>query len=147
MAGAGSTVTVACKLPHGFDLRVFASEDYQEPVMGGGWKSVKRAVETGPRYLLAGVAAPFGMSPKAQMVTGYALTHNVDADFFSKWLEQNADSDVVKNRLIFAAPKPLDVEARAKENEKTRSGLEPLVPGDDLRISKRVATATGRPTN
>lgn len=147
MAGAGTVVTVACKLPHGFDLRVFSMEDYQEPILGGGWKSVKRAVEVGQRHLLAGVSAPFGLAPVAQMAAGYALTHNVDADFFAKWLDQNADSDVVKNRLIFAAPKALDVEARAKENEKTRSGLEPLVPGDDVRISKRVATATGRPTN
>lgn len=146
MAGAGSVVTVACKLPHGFDLRVFAMEDYQEPVMGGGWKTVKRAVEFGQRYLLAGVAAPHGMSPVAQMATGYALTHNVDAEFFAEWLKQNADSDVVKNRLIFAAPKPADVADRAKENEKTRSGLEPLVPDSDPRIPRQVKTATGRPT-
>ena len=123
-----STVTVACKLPHGLFLRLFKMVEYSEPVMGGGSKIVPRAEQIGGAVTIHGYAAPFGKPPVAQVVGGYALTPNVDADFFAEWLKQNADHDVVKNNLIFANEKPESVHGKAKGRESIRNGLEPIDP-------------------
>jgi hypothetical protein len=128
-APSTGTVTVACKLPHGLWLKVFRTEDWDEPVMGGGYRKTTRAVELPEhRVLIGGVAAPFGMSPASPMVAGYALTHGVPAAVWEKWLDDNKDSDIVRKKLIFAYAKEADTAAAAKENEGRRSGLEPLDP-------------------
>ena len=125
----GGTVTVACRLPHGIWLKIFRTEDWEEPVMGGGFRKTTRAVELPEhRVLIGGVAAPFGMSPASPMSFGYALTHNVPAAVWDKWLEDNKTSDIVQKRLIFAFSKDADVIAATKENEGRKSGLEPLDP-------------------
>jgi hypothetical protein len=122
------TVSVACKVPSGLHLRLFSMEDFSEPVMGGGTRTVKRAVETGQRVTVKGFAHPIDKAPTAQIAGGYALTPNVDADFFAAWLAQNADSAIVKNKLIFAADKPTYAESKAREQEEIKSGLEPIDP-------------------
>lgn len=122
----GDTVTVAIKSPNGLILRVFRMEDVQEPVMGGGWRTVKAAVETGERYMLAGYAAPYGEAPRVPVVGGYAINHNVPSDIWDVWLAQNKDSMLVKSGLIFAYAKPADAEAKAKDGAKIRNGLEPM---------------------
>jgi hypothetical protein len=129
------TVTVACKLPNGILMRVYAMEEYQEPVMGGGWKAVKRAVQTGSEVLINGMAVAFGKAPPHDLRSGFALTYGVDADLFSEWLKQNKDNDIVKGNkasnnqpYIFAFSKTPDAEAKAKELATLRSGLEPIDP-------------------
>lgn len=52
---------------------------------------------------------------------GYALTKNVDADFFALWLEQNKDAPYVQNKLIFAMPNATDADACARETKSARS--------------------------
>jgi hypothetical protein len=135
------TVTVACKLPHGLVLRLFAMEDHDEPVMGGGTKTVKRAIAIGDPVTIHGVATPFGQVPKAPIVGGFALTAGVDAEFFAAWLKQNAKSAVVRNGLIFGHEKPETAQKKAAEMADLRSGLEPLVPDKDPRIPRRIETA------
>lgn len=140
-----ATVTVACKLPHGLMLRLFRMEEHDEPVMGGGTKTVKRAVAIGETLTILGVAAPFGKSPKAQIVGGYALTPGVDADFFKAWMDQNKDSAVVRNKLVMHHEKPDMVAKKAEELAAIRSGLEPLTPDSDPRIPRGVKTADEQP--
>jgi hypothetical protein len=135
------TVTVACKMPNGLTLRLFAMEEHTEPVMGGGHRTFQKAVDVGARVVIAGTATPFGSAPKAEVVGGYALTRNVDADFFAKWMEQNKDSALVRNKLIFAHAKTDTARGAAAEMAETRSGLEPLMPDTDPRIPKNVKTA------
>ncbi|MDB5448416.1 MAG: hypothetical protein JWQ97_3733 [Phenylobacterium sp.] len=130
----GETVTVACKLPNGLILRVFDMVEHDEPVMGGGFRSVSRAHQTGTDVVIKGAAAPFGM--EKPLVGGYALTSNVDADFFTRWLEQNAESDMVRNRMVFAHGRADHVRGQAREQDEITSGLEPLKQKGDRRSPK-----------
>jgi hypothetical protein len=122
------TVTVACKVPSGLHLRLFRMEDFNEPVMGGGTRTVKRAVEMGQRVTVKGFAHPSDKAPTAQISGGYALTPGVDADFFKAWLEQNAESAIVKNKLIFAHEKATYAESQSREQAELVCGLEPIDP-------------------
>ena len=129
--------TVACKLPNGLLLRVFDWAEHDEPVMGGGFRTVKRASPIGEPVKIHGPATRFGEAPKTAISGGYALTPNVDADFFARWLEQNADHhDAVKNHLIFASDKRQVAHDEAREKKDILSGLEPLIPGKDRRIPR-----------
>lgn len=125
---AGPLVTVACKMPNGLLLRLFRWEEFDEPVMGGGSKTVRRAIETGERITLNGYAVPFGEIPEQQIAGGYGITHNVPADFWAEWLKQNGESDLVKNNIVFAHAKSADTVSQAREYKKQRSGLEPIDP-------------------
>ena len=111
-------------------------------------REVKRAVKVGEPVTICGCAVyrgPGDPPPVAPIVGGYALTHNVDADFFSTWLEQNKDSDLVRNRLVFAHAKPDLATGQAKEQAEVRSGLEPLaVPASGEKVKDpRVAKSIG----
>lgn len=137
MAG---TVTIACKLPHGLRLRLHDWAKGSEPVMGGGTREFKIAVPlNGPEVVINGFSHPQNAAPSAQMVGGFALTPNVDKDFWDKWLSQNKDADYVKNHLIFAHEKSNSAEAEAKEKKDIKSGLERL---DRTKAPKGVAQAT-----
>lgn len=121
-------VTIACKLPHGLTMRVFNMAEASEPVMGGGSRTVKRAVELPERVTINGWSHPQNAAPHAPIHGGYALTHGVDKDFWEKWLSQNKDSDIVVNKLIFAHEKEASAVSEAKEKAEVRSGLERLDP-------------------
>jgi hypothetical protein len=123
-----ATVTVVCKWSPGLDLRLFKMEDHSEPVMGGGTKTVQRAVPIGNRVKINGYAVPFGKAPTVPVISGFAVTPNVDAELFAEWMKQNADSDLVKNGLIFAHEKSGTAEGHARAHEKLKSGLEPIDP-------------------
>jgi hypothetical protein len=124
------TVTVACKLPNGLILRLFEMQRTEELVMGGGVREVDKAFLTDHEpVVLKGCAAPFG-SPIVT-IGGYALTQNVDAQYFAEWLRQNSDSDIVRNRLVFAQATRDHVEGMAAEQEEVKSGLHPLTKSED----------------
>ena len=127
------SVTVACKLPHGLTLRVFDMVETQEPVMGGGFRAVKVARERTQRVTLKGWSHPQNAAPNAPIVGGYAITPDVDKEFWDAWKLQNAESDVVKNGLIFAHEKSASSEAEAREKKGIRSGLERIDPSKPAR--------------
>ena len=124
----GETVTVACKMPHGLELRLFNMVDKREIGQGGNTFMIKEAQEVGERVRLNGFAHPQNKAPKSPIVGGYGLTFGVSKDFFDHWLEQNRDSDIVKNGLVFAHSKPGHTEGKAEEQKGIRSGLERLDP-------------------
>lgn len=138
------TVTIACKLPNGLIMRLFEMQDTEELVMGGGVRSVKKAfLADHPPVKLNGCAAPFG-SP-ILLVGGYALTRNVDVQFYAEWLRQNWDSDLIKNRIIFAQEKEDSLVGQATEQEEILSGLQPLrrsEEGGDMRDPNRAKVKT-----
>ena len=117
-------VTIGCKLPSGIHLCIFAMEPAFEPVLGGGMRETKRAVPVG-RVTIRGTGRA---SDDPRVVGGYALTPNVDADVWAKWLADNKDADLVKKGLIFAHAKHDSAEAIAREHKNERSGLEPVDP-------------------
>jgi hypothetical protein len=122
MAG---TICVACKMPNGLILRNFKMETRQVPVLGGGMRDEGFARQVGDSVTIRGNRVPFGEQHKGPMAGGYALT-TVDADFWNAWYEANKDSDIVRNRVIFAHEKPEAAERKAREQGKVKSGLEPL---------------------
>lgn len=123
---AGAKITVACKVPNGLRLRLFKLQEANEQVLGGGSRSFKRAEQVGEEVVLYGPAFRFGQVPNFLIVGGYALTPNVDADFFREWLKQNPDLDAVKNHLVFAQKSESDARAEAKEKAPILSGLQPM---------------------
>lgn len=137
------TVTIACKLPHGLLLRNFKMEETQEPVMGGGFRSVKVARQVGDTVRINGNAHPQDKAPIQTIVqgTGYALTPGVDKEFWDAWLVANKDHMAVRNGLIFAHEKEASAVAEAREKKSVRSGLERLDPDKLPRGIEKVKTA------
>jgi len=124
-----STVTVACKLPHGLYLDVVDPSVFDgiDPKVG----VVARPIDESSRIRINGCARPVGVplpDDAPQIVGGYALTPNVPADFWEKWLSQNKNAPYVKANLIFAHEKAGSVVGEAKDKRGVRSGLEGMDP-------------------
>jgi len=137
-AKARDVVTVACKSPNGLLLRLFEQVDNPVPVLGGGTRMEKRAVQVGEMVRLHGAEVPVGVAPVALIAGGFALTPNVDKNFITEWLKQNRDHEMVKKGLIFIASDRSSAMDEANEKAGLRSGLERLAqdPGKDPRTPK-----------
>lgn len=134
---SGETVVVACKFQPGIILRTFEMIDKWDD---GGKRMIKEARPRPEMFTIKGTGIPKKTSREhqAQIVGGYAITQNVPANLWKTWAEDNKDSDLVKNQVIFAGDKLIDVEAKARNNAKIRSGLEPLNPDKIIRNGQRV---------
>lgn len=134
----GNKVTVCCKIPMGLELRLFKPVEVKHPVMGGGFQTVTEHHEdlNAGRVRIKGPAHYMHMAPKAMIVGGYALTPNVDAEFFREWMKQNQSLDAVKNGLIFAQKTPDAAQGMAEERADTFSNLEPMNPEKDRRAPR-----------
>jgi hypothetical protein len=136
---SGDKVTVACKLPHGLILRLFDMVPIEEQTQGGT-RSTKRAqpldeVVHIKGYLTDQKGKTFqhpAMRPE------FVTTPNVDKEFFDRWMRENKDSDVVKNKLIFAHA--TDAAGEAREHKHSKNGFEPI---DTARMDPRVKQADG----
>ncbi|MGO7089484.1 hypothetical protein AB9E14_23700 [Rhizobium leguminosarum] len=132
-------ITVACKLPHGLELRLFKMVKINEPTQGG-YRTVNRAEPVSNTITIKGYLEKYRIDlPPAARGAEYALTHNVDKEFFDEWLKQNADHDAVKNKLIFASENLDTVTSMISENASRRNGLEPINPAN---LPKGIQTAT-----
>lgn len=141
IAKSASMVTVACKLPNGLWLQLYSMVDSREMTPQGP-TTTKIARKTGEPIKLNGCALKFGQVPEFPMPGGYALTQ-VPAEFWQKWLHDNEDADVVKNRLVFAADSTEKVtgQALAQHTEKVRSGMEPIDPRKPPPVGMKVTPA------
>lgn len=143
---AGAKVTVASKLPMALELQLCTKRSVQMKNGNNAWVEDVFA-KSGPIVTIAGTAYPNGQPPegmpeKPQMVAGCALTFGVDKAFFDKWLEDNADQPMVKNRMIFAHERLDHVKGIAQETKLNLSGLNALTPDNDRRMPKKI---TNRP--
>jgi hypothetical protein len=131
------TVSVASKLPFPLILRTF---DMVPKWDDGGKREIKVAQQRPGTFRIHGAGNP--IEPRkdgAQVIGGYAITHNVPIDIWKAWYEDNKSSDLVINKLIFANEKAADVEDRAKNNAAmARTGLEPLNPAKIIKAGQRV---------
>lgn len=123
---SSGTMTVACNLPNGFMLQLHQFEDVDLPLLTGGFKRERHAKPIGEPIKIYGWRAPRGEAPKVPVVGRYALTPNVPADVWEKWVKDNENLDMVKNHCVFAHPTPESTRAAAKEHKNQLSGLEPL---------------------
>lgn len=137
------TVTIGCKLPNGIIIDEQKMVETQEMVMGGGTRTVHVAQKTGRRAVINGVAAPYGHDRRdaagiaVPIHSGFALTHNVDADVWANWLSFNQHSAMVLNGMIFANAKTGEVHAEARARETIRSGMEPIDQVSDPRSPRK----------
>lgn len=139
---ASKTVVVGCKFPHGLLLRLFEMGEKTVEVIGGGHRNIKEALNAqavDKVVKINGYAVPHGEQSSVAVVggrTGYALTFGVDREFFDKWLDQNKDTDMVRQGLIFAAGSEQSARESAAEKKKLRNGFEPLDPANLPRVGK-----------
>jgi hypothetical protein len=123
-------------------LQVFDFEEHSEPVMAGGFKTVKRARPRAWRQKLNGSARAIGKDTPYQITSAAGLTHGVDADMFALWLEQNKDNEFVTKGYVFAFAKPSEVAAEAANRVKDKTGLEAVDPTDlPPEFKRTIATA------
>ena len=127
-SSTGSTVTVALKAPHGLKLRLFEFKETEVAVLGGGLKSQKEAFPIDGEVVLNGTSMKKEDAPHCLIIDGFALTPNVNKEFFDKWMTQNKDHHIVKNGLIFACASQHDAQDQANARVALKSGLEPLDP-------------------
>lgn len=127
------TVTVACKVSNGLILRVFEMRDTSEAVFGGGSITVKKSFQVGGDVVLRGSALDpaelrAGRMPTFPFGGGYSLTPGVPREFWERWLEQNRDSPIVQNNLVFAHSDVNSTLDAAREREAVESGYEGIDP-------------------
>lgn len=134
-------VTVACKIPNGMRLHLDELVTVSIPNPGGGTKEGLQARPKGEPIYIAGPAHHFGQAPKVLVVGGYALTPNIDGDFFEEWMKTHAEMDCVKNKLIKAFAKEGDAKGWSAEHAKQLSGLHPVIPDKDERRPKPLNAA------
>ncbi len=137
-ASAGK-VMVACKMPHGLHLRLFTTRMANEP-SPGGTREVQQSQQVGPGVFVRGNAVAQGATLPYPVIGGYALTE-VDEDFWKKWEAQNADSDIVKNKLVFANRGSDHVTGQAKEQAGEKSGFERINPDKPMEKIKGIEKA------
>lgn len=144
-ASIATTVTVACKLPHGLWLRRFKSAEEPEAQRDGTIKMRTIYREEGERFRINGNAMPAIRDPEKDYPTivggynGYALTSGVPADLWCAWLEANKDTAMVRKGLVFACEKSADASQEAKRNLGVRTGLEPLAKDGDARMPRGIS--------
>lgn len=132
---AGAKVTVASKMPNGIVLRGFVESNEREPVMGGGTRDVTIFRENGQSAVVQGTQVRVGVPPPL-LFGGYRMTPNVPKDLWDEWLKANRDSDMVRNRLIFAQDDDRRTQDEAKSYGSIETGLEgvdPANPGKSIR--------------
>lgn len=147
--GSGDTVTVACKMPGGIILQLYEMVPVMEPVMGGGSRETTRARlnhEAG-EYYLNGAAVNLaeigeGNLPDYRIVQGYALTTGIPKDFWERWLHDNRDAAIVKNKIVMAYGSESGAVDMAREHAGVKTGMEPLDPENPPADVRRVRKGT-----
>lgn len=121
-----TTVTVACKLPHGLVIRDFVETKHMVDVLGGGKRPEKIFRPVGGRIRVKGPMVPEAFIRLVEVVGGYAITEGIDAKVFARWIDANADAPFVTNELIYGHEDGKRVRAWAKDHASIKSGMEPL---------------------
>jgi hypothetical protein len=135
-ASKGRAYVIVCsKLPH--DLELQCQELREREVPGRYGTQTEKAYQVaGDVHYIRGTSypsggqIPAGYPDKPQMADGYALTYKIPADFWARWSEQNKDTLLIKNRIIFARDDVDSVYDNAADNRDVNSGLGPLVEND-----------------
>lgn len=136
-ASSGAPVVVACKHPPGIFMRIFKSQEFDVPVLGGGTRKEAKSFAVGSPIKINGPAVPFGQAPRCRIVNGYALTTDIPADVARTYMEQNKESDLVAHGLIDVFPDIATAEKECK-GRKIKSGLEQLDVGTIRREGREV---------
>lgn len=139
-----ATVTVALKHPHGVVLRAFKMVDTTELTLQGS-RPIKEGRSYGQPFTTRGNASFMHVLPNLReqldQSGGYALTDGCPKDLWDNWLDNNVDSDLVRNGLIFAGEDRASVVAECQKRANLQSGLEPIDPANPNAKSGMRSTA------
>lgn len=137
-AKSGATCTILCKTPNGIVMRLFKEDSVIVPSgKPGETVAVPRQVEVDRRAINGSAynhqRALDGL-PMPMIVSGYAVTNGVPLDFARAWFKANAETDMVRNKMVLLVERQGDTESVAKEHAATKSGLHPLARDNDPRV-------------
>jgi len=124
-------VYVGCKLPNGLILQNFVMEEVREAVPGG-FKDSPMARRLPESYRLNGTSLTHDQRQNGDV--GYPIVHQcaitggIPREFWEKWQEANARSELVRNNIVFAHKEEASVRRMAAEFAGQKTGLEPLDP-------------------
>lgn len=130
--GSGDHVTVALKIHvPSLALQLSVPKKVMENTQTGA-REVTVWVRDGKIVVVRGTAYPVGTPPegfpeKPEVHAGYALNHGISKAFWEAWVDQNKLNPIVVNRMIVAGPRDV-IKAMCAENERAKSGLEPVRP-------------------
>lgn len=130
-AKSSATVTVCSKLP--MSMWIHVDHETTRRVPGRYGSEPETIFNPGKQYWIRGTAEPAGQAPKGYkrpeiVEGGFAMTHGIPADFWEEWKKQHAETDMVKNGLIFAHANRDYVEGHSEEHAKLQSGFQALDP-------------------
>jgi hypothetical protein len=129
-------VTVCCSIPQGLVLKLY--EAYQAPEISPlgdrtrtytAYRPIEGAeiVLNGPGIANDMTPLKVRQQPDFTIVWPYALTL-VPSDFWNRWHKDNKDTDMVRNRQIFAFKAENDAKSAARELEREPTGLSEIDP-------------------
>ena len=124
-------VYVGCKMPNGLILQNCVMEDVREAVPGG-FKDTPMSRRLPEMHRLNGTSltqeqrntGDFGYP----IVHGTAITAGIPREFWEKWAHDNAASELIRNKIVFAHKEEASVRRMAAEYAGQMTGLEPLDP-------------------
>lgn len=141
------TVTVACNLPNGHILQIYHIEEVETVLPNGRVfrENIATLDQSAGQYALNGAQLDYGALQGGSMPdyrvikgsapgTGFALTSGIPRDFWDRWLANNANSPLVKNRHIFASSTEARAADEAREYKDFKSGFQGLNPAGDYRV-------------
>ena len=135
-ASGTDTVTIGCKWPNGIVMRLYDILEEEINIQGRMVKENHAVLNPDyPEYVLNGFSIDLekmagGIPPEHQIVGGYGLTHGIPRDFAEKWFEQNRQSSMVKNKLVFMASSEQNARSQARDQASLKSGIEPIDPSN-----------------
>jgi hypothetical protein len=114
---SGGKIAVGCKLPHGLVIQ----PERLDEVRGVDGAVHRAYVPHGEPVTLAGANS-------SNVIGGYGITENVDADMFNAWMDSHKSYTPVVQGLIFAQPTANSAKDQAKDQADVKSGFEGLDP-------------------
>jgi hypothetical protein len=128
-----AVVSVYCRWNPGIILRVGKMVKRTEMTAHGfrdydQWQMTRQ-------FRVHGPAHPWGGVAKAPVIGGYAITQGVPKDLWDEWYNSNKESEMVRNRIIFASEQESYGNGQAHEQRSAETGIEPLSQGKDRRTA------------
>lgn len=142
-----ATVTVACKIPQGFDCIIHEVREFKQ-VTKGGMAVTEQSFPTERGFRLKGPARGQTEGPRILTAAGYAINRGIEKALWDAWREQYKEHPAVKGGLIYSlgsSDKTIDA---AKDRRGIKTGLERLNPHDMPKLDPnfKVKTADENPS-
>lgn len=126
----GNRISVGCKLPQGLILEMGYSIEGGNVVQGPDYQRVALNGASQHSTIVGTLRSP---SP-TDLRPG--ITNGVDEELFDAWVKQHANTNIVKNGLIFKAKNAAEATAMANDLTKKKTGFEPVDPAKHPGIQK-----------